>query len=107
MRQRRTTNDNALASDRLFFVASGRVLQTEKRSFRRFLRRMPELDDLEYSYSGVCNRNPNRDGLNWQPGPGSDAEAYHLLRLIIPPLIGHSQCSLPQETYVSCGRLHW
>jgi hypothetical protein len=60
---------------------------------------MPELDALEYSYGGVCNRNPNGDSLNWQPGPGSNAEADHLLRLIIPPLIGHSQCSFPQETY--------
>src|SRR5260221_3314950 len=97
-----TTNESErqrLTSDHLFFAASGRILQTEKRILRRFLRRLPEFDDLEYNYCGVGNRNPNADSLNWQPGPSSNAQAHHLLRLIIPPLIGHSQCSFPVEPY--------
>src|SRR6516164_3851383 len=67
--------------------------------FGRLLRRQPELDNFEYNRGGVGHGDPDAHGLDWQSGPGTNAQTPHLLRLIAPPLIGYGQRRLPQETY--------
>src|SRR5262249_55719374 len=63
------------------------VLQTKKRMFGRLLRRQPELYNFKHNRGGVGHRDPDADSLDWESGPGTNAQTYHLFRLIAPPLI--------------------